>query len=140
MVLPNLKFWSLSRKQSLDSQQKHALGNKILRSLLCSNDNLIPGYNRKMPIRKKTLLLTEFILPLNSCFLQYIAPVEKYVNVTHYKKWFSQECLVFCQLQINFKIFEVQIVSVTVYDNFEIICINLELYTFFSSATLYCPF
>ena len=57
MVPPNLNFWSISRKESLESQLKHALRNRFLRTLLCSNDNFNPGYNRKMLIRKRTSIL-----------------------------------------------------------------------------------
>ena len=54
---PNLKFWSISRKESLESQQKHALRNKFLRKLLCSNDLFNPGYNRNMLMRKRKTIL-----------------------------------------------------------------------------------
>ena len=57
MVPPNLNFWSISRKESLESQQKHALRNRFLRTLLCSNDIFHPGYNRKMLMRKRTFVL-----------------------------------------------------------------------------------
>ena len=57
MVPPNLRFWSISRRESLEFQQKHALRKKFLRTLLCSNDNFNPGYNRKMLIRKRTSIL-----------------------------------------------------------------------------------
>ena len=57
MVPPNLNFWSISRREGLESQQKHALKNKLLRTLLCSNDIFNPGYNRKMLIRKRTSIL-----------------------------------------------------------------------------------
>ena len=57
MSPPNLNFWSISRKESVESQQKHALRNKFLRTLLCSNDIFIPGYNRKMLMRKRTSIL-----------------------------------------------------------------------------------
>ena len=57
MVPPNLKSWSISRKESLESQQKHALTNRFLRTLLFSNDVFNPGYNRKMLMRKKTSIL-----------------------------------------------------------------------------------
>ena len=57
MSPPNLNFWSISRKESLESQQKHALRNRFSRTLLCSNDNFNPGYNRKMLIRKRTSIL-----------------------------------------------------------------------------------
>ena len=57
MSRPNLKFWSISRKESPDSQQKYAQRNRFLRTLLCSNDFLNPGYNRKTLIRKGTSIL-----------------------------------------------------------------------------------
>ena len=57
MVPPNLYFWSISRKESLESKQKHALRISFLRTLLCSNDTFNPGYNRKMLIRKRMSIL-----------------------------------------------------------------------------------
>ena len=54
MSPPNLNFWSTSCKERLESQQKHALRNKFLRTLLCSNVIFNPGYNRKTLIRKRT--------------------------------------------------------------------------------------
>ena len=57
MVPPNLIIWSISHKESLESEQKQAHRNKFLRTLLCSNDIFNPGYNRKMLIRKKTSIL-----------------------------------------------------------------------------------
>ena len=57
MVPPNITFWSISRRESLESQQKHALRNRFFRTLLCSNDNFNPGYNRKLLIRKRTSII-----------------------------------------------------------------------------------
>ena len=54
MVPPNLNFWSISREESLESQQKHVLRIKFLRTLICSNDILKTGYNRKILMRKRT--------------------------------------------------------------------------------------
>ena len=54
MVRPTLNFLSISRKESLESQQKHALRIKFLRTILCSKDYFNPGYNRKKLIRKGT--------------------------------------------------------------------------------------
>ena len=54
MVPSNLIFWSISRKESLESQQKHALRKNFLRPLLCSDDSFNPGRNRKMLVKKKT--------------------------------------------------------------------------------------
>ena len=57
MVPPNLNFWSISRKESLESQQKHALRKRFLRTLLCSNDILNRGYSRKRLMRKRTSIV-----------------------------------------------------------------------------------
>ena len=57
MVPANLITWSIPRKGSLESHQKHALISKFLRTLLFSNDILNPGYNRKMLMRKGTSIL-----------------------------------------------------------------------------------
>ena len=54
MVPQNLNFWSISRKKSLESQQKYTLRKRFLRTLLCSNVIFNPGYNRKTLIRKRT--------------------------------------------------------------------------------------
>ena len=57
MSPPNLNFWSISRKESLESQQKHALRNRFSRTLLFPNDISNPGYNRKKLMRKRTSIL-----------------------------------------------------------------------------------
>ena len=57
MVPPILNFWSISRKESLESLQKHELRNRFLRTLLCSKDIFNPRYNRKMLLRKRTSIL-----------------------------------------------------------------------------------
>ena len=57
MSSPNLNFWSISRKESPESQQKHALRNRFLRTLLCLNVSFNPGYNRKTLIGKSTSIL-----------------------------------------------------------------------------------
>ena len=53
----NGKFWSISCKESLEFQQKHALRNRFLRKLLFSNVVFIPRYNRKKVVRKKASIL-----------------------------------------------------------------------------------
>ena len=77
----NLIFWSTSRKETPESQQKHALGKKFLRTLLCSNDIFNPGYNRKTLIEREHPFLTEFVLIMNCCFVQHNAPLVKNVSV-----------------------------------------------------------
>ena len=57
MVRPNFCFWSISRKESLQSQQKHAPIKKFLRTLLWSNDFSYPGYNRKVLVGERTSIL-----------------------------------------------------------------------------------
>ena len=55
--------------------------------------------------------------------------------------FFCQEQLVFCQVQINFIAFKLQIVSVTVQNIIQLVCVNLDFYTYFSRTILYyCPF
>ena len=61
MVPPKLKFWPISRKKNLETQQEPALKNGFLQTLLSSNDNIV--------------------LLMNSGFVQYNAPLEKYVKV-----------------------------------------------------------
>ena len=62
MVPRNINFWSISRKESLESQQKPAHRNRFLLTPLCSNDSFNPGYNRKMLMRKTTSI------PSGVCF------------------------------------------------------------------------
>ena len=54
MSPPKGNFCSIPHKETLESQQKHALSNRFLRTLLCSNDIFNPGYIRKRLIRKRT--------------------------------------------------------------------------------------
>ena len=57
MIPLNSNNWSISREGSPESQQKHALRNKFLRTLLRSNDIFNPGYDQKTQIRKRTSIL-----------------------------------------------------------------------------------
>ena len=54
---------------------------------------------------------------MNSYFAQYKASLEKNVIVIQKINSFCQELLVLCHLQINFILFELQSVSVTLHDN-----------------------
>ena len=54
MVPPNSNFWSISRKEKLEYQQKHAIRTIFLLKLLCSNDNFNPGCNREKLMKKRT--------------------------------------------------------------------------------------
>ena len=53
----NLYCWSISRKENLESQQKHALRNRFLRTLMCSNGILKPGCSRKTLIKERKSIL-----------------------------------------------------------------------------------
>ena len=101
---------------------------------------LTPDTTGRRSIKREHPFLMEFVLHMNSCFIQYNAPPVKDVNPVQLINLFCQEQLVFCQTQINLIIFEVQIVPVTIHDNIEIVCISLQVYTYFSSAILYWPF
>ena len=59
MVPPTINFWSVSQKQSLASQQRHAVTNKLLRAKLCSIDTFDPAYNQKKLTRKRTSIIEE---------------------------------------------------------------------------------
>ena len=91
MVPSNINFWSISRNESLEAQQKPALRKKFLRKLLCSNDFFNPGYNRKKLMRKEHPFLTESVLIMNCCFIQYNAPLVEYVMVAQEINLFSQK-------------------------------------------------
>ena len=81
MSPPNLNFWSISREESLESQQKHAPRNRFLRTILCSNDMFNPGYNRKMLMRKRTTILDGVCLNYELLFHPaQKTPLVEYVN------------------------------------------------------------
>ena len=139
MVPQNLNFWSISRKESLRSQHKHAIKITFLRAIFYSNDNFNPGYNRKMLFRKRTSILDEVFLIMNSCFIHYNAPLEKYVNVALEIESFRKKLFVFCHFYFHFRIFQIYVVSVAVYDNDQLVCICV-VYTYSSLTGVYCPF
>ena len=97
MVPPNLNFWSISRRESLESQQKHALRNRFMQTLLCSNEISIPGTIEKCSLEREHPFLTEFVSTMNSCLIQYNAPLVEYVNVAQEIDSFCQKRLVICQ-------------------------------------------
>ena len=131
MVPPNLKFWFISSTESLESQQTHALRNRFLRTLFFQLKLLIPGTIGKCSRGKEHPFSTEFVLIMNSCFIQYNAPLVEYVDVAQQVNLFCQKWIIFCHFKINFIIFEVYTTSVTVHDNFQLDCISLEVYPFF---------
>ena len=104
---------------------------------MCSNDIFNPGYNRKTLIRKKTSIL---VLIMNSCFIQYNAPLLENVNEAHEVKAISKELFVFSQLQINFSILEIRVVPIAVYDRVHLVYISLKVDAYLSSTVIKCPF
>ena len=98
MVPPNSNFSSISRKGNLESQQKHALRNRFLRTLLCSNDIFNPGYKRKTLLEREHPFLTEFVLIMNSCFSQDNAVLKENVNVAQKVNALRKKLFVFSQL------------------------------------------
>ena len=86
----------------------------------------IPGTIGKCSLEREHPLLTEFVLSMNSFFVRYNPPLVEYVNVAHWINSFCEKWRVFCQFQINFIIFEVLTVSVTLHDNIQLVCISLQ--------------
>ena len=91
MVPPNLKFWSISRKESPETQQKHALRNRFLRTLLCSKDIFIPGYNRETLIRKITSSLDVVCFNYEQLFLPIQCTVRRKCQYSSRGKRAQQE-------------------------------------------------
>ena len=100
----------------------------------------IPGTMGKCKLEGEHPFLTEFVLIMDSCFIQYNAPLKEYINVAQKMNLFCQEWLVLCQFQIHFIILEVWTVSVTVHNNTQMVRISLEVYTYFSATIINCPF
>ena len=75
MSPPNGNFWSISHTERLDSQPEHALRNRFLRTLLCSNDTFYPKDNRKTLIRKRTSIVDGVCFDYEQLFypIQYTA-------------------------------------------------------------------
>ena len=90
MVPPNLFFWSISQKR-LETRGKQALRNKFLRTILCPMTILIPGTIGKGSVEREHPFLTEFVLNMNSCFIQYNGSLVENVNVAQKINSFCQE-------------------------------------------------
>ena len=89
MVPPNLNSRSISRKEILESQQKQALRNRFLRTILCSNDIFVPGYNRKMLTRKRRSILDRVCFNYEQLF--HPVPIVEYVKVAEEIDSFRQK-------------------------------------------------
>ena len=140
MSRPSGKVWSITRREILESQQKHALTNRFLRTLLCSNDNFNPGYNREMFMRKRTSILDEFVLFMNCCSIQYNAALEEIVNVAQEVNALCKNFLVFSHFEIGFSILEIRVASIASYEKGHLICIILNFDEYFSPTIVNCSF
>ena len=72
----------MSIKESLESQKKQTLQNRLLRTLLCSSD-LFSRVQAERAHWKKNPFSTEVYLLMNNCSFQYKALLENFVNLTH---------------------------------------------------------
>ena len=70
MVAPNLSFWSISLREGLESQQKHALEKGFCEHYCVQMTFQIPGTFEKRSLEKEHPFLTEFVSIRNSCFIQ----------------------------------------------------------------------
>ena len=91
MVPQNLNFWSISRKESFASQQKHALEIGFCEHYCVQMTISIPGTIEKCSLEREHPFLTEFVSTMNSCFIQYNAAFVEYVNLAHEIDSFCQK-------------------------------------------------
>ena len=94
----------------------------------------------KCSLEREHKFLTKVVSIMNSCFIKYNVPFVKNVKVAQLINLFCQEWLVFCQLQINLNFLEIKSVSVTVHDKFQLVCVSLEVYTYFSGTIISYPY
>ena len=137
MVPPNLYFWSISRDESADSLH---LQKSFCEHYCAQMTILVSEGTGKCSLERDHPFMTKAVLLRNSCFFQYNAPPGNDVNAAQKISSFCQEHLLFYQLPINFIIFELQIVSVTVHDNIETVCISPKVHTYSSCTLQLCPF
>ena len=69
---------------------------------------------------------------MNSCFIQYNAPLVEIVNVAQELNALSKNLFVFSQLLIRFSVLEIRVVSIVVHDNVHLVCISLKVDAYFS--------
>ena len=69
---------------------------------------------------------------MNSCFIQYNAPLVGSVKVAQEVNALSKNLFVFSQLLIHFNILEIRVVSVAVQVNVHLVCVSLKIDAHFS--------
>ena len=77
---------------------------------------------------------------MNSCFIQYNAPLVENVNVAQEVNALSKKLFVFSQFSIHFSILEIRNVSKAVHDNVHLVCISLKVDAYFFPTIVNCPF
>ena len=77
---------------------------------------------------------------MNSCFIQYNAPLVENVNVAQEVNARSKKFFLFSQLQLHLNILEIRVVTIAVYDKVHLVCISLKVEAYFSSTFVICPF
>ena len=77
---------------------------------------------------------------MNSCFIEYNAPLVENVNVAQEVNAFSKKFFVFSQFLLRFSILEVGVVSMAVYDNVHLVCISLKVDAYISPTIVNCSF
>ena len=61
MVPPNSNFWSISRRESLESRQKHALRKSFCEHYCVQMTTSMPGAIEKCSLERVHPFLTEFV-------------------------------------------------------------------------------
>ena len=140
MSPPNLIFWSISRKEIQNPNRNMHLEIDFCEHYYGQMIFLIPGTIGKRQLEKEHPFLTEFVLIMNSCFIQGNAPLVENVNVAQEVNALSKKLFVLSQFYIHFSIFEVRDVSIAVLDNVHLVCISLKVDAYFSPTFVNCPF
>ena len=140
MVPPFLIFGPSHVKKDQDPNRNINLELIFCKHYCAQMTNSIPGTIGKCSLERKFPFVTKFVLIMDSCFIQYIAPLVKVDFLAQKINSFCQEQLLICQFQFKFIIFEIQIVADWYTTILSFACITLEVYTYFSSIIVNCPF
>ena len=84
--------------------------------------------------------MTGFVLIMNSCFIQYNAPLVEIVNVAQEVNALSKKHFVFSQLYIHVSNLAIRVILIAVYENVHLVCFSLKVDAYFSYTLVNCPF
>ena len=101
---------------------------------------LIPSRIGNRLFERKHPILTALVLIINSCFIQYNAPLVENVNVAQEANAPRKKLFEFSQLYIHFSIVELRVFSIAIYDNVHFACISLKVDAYFSPTIVNFPF